>query len=135
MLNRLNKYAPREFKDMGAHMVSGEDIDLFKWQLTREAATDEALIAELKAEIARLKQAGASGKAARDEETNFQDTGAKSAHEEESRIDGSIAGVRASVGKTSCMTTVKLAKRTNHAEFFDMDGSFAESQYKRAKKN
>ena len=42
---------------------------------------------------------------------------------------------RASVGKNSCMTTVKLAKRTNNAEFFDMDGSFAASQYKRDKKN
>ena len=120
---------------MGVHKISGSDIDVFKWQLTREATTDEALIAELKAEIARLKQAGALAKAPRDEETNFQDIGAKSANEEESCMNGSIAGVRASVGKNSCMTTVKLAKRTNNAEFFDMDGSFAASQYKRDKKN
>jgi hypothetical protein len=56
MLTRLSKYAPREFRDSDADQVQGEAIDLVRWQLTREAATDEALIAQLREQVGFLKQ-------------------------------------------------------------------------------
>jgi hypothetical protein len=54
LLNRISKYAPREFSAAQRSLAPGQTIDLGTWQLTREAATDEALIAQLREEVATL---------------------------------------------------------------------------------
>lgn len=54
LLTRISKYAPREFRDRKGEQAPGEKFDLVRWQLTREAATDEELIATQKKYIEEL---------------------------------------------------------------------------------
>ena len=60
---------------MGENWAPGEEVDPLKWRLTRKATTDEALIAELKAEVARLKQASASARVPRGGQASPMDAG------------------------------------------------------------
>jgi hypothetical protein len=71
LLVRISKYAPTEFSDTQRSLAPGQTIDLVTWQLTREAATDEALIAQLREQVAtqgkEIKRLKARGLISRDQ--------------------------------------------------------------------
>ena len=123
LLAQLAEYAPRELKDMGEHWAPGEEVARLKWQLTRKAATDEALIAELKAEVARLKQASASARVPRGGQASPMGRVGGPGPAQGSSCDGSAVSTRAPTGKTFGKIPVSMGQRSSHSAFPKTDGS------------
>ena len=134
LLARLAKYAPRELKDMGEHWTPGEEVDPLKWQLTRKAATDEALIAELQAENARLKQASASARVPRGGQASPMGRVGGPGPAQGSSCDGSAVSTRAPTGKTFGKIPVSMGQRSSHSAFPKTDGSLQGNPSVRAHK-